>query len=127
MLETRILQKRQGQRYANAVVGTERRSFCKQPTVTQHGANRIARKVMYCLRVFLANHVQMRLQNHSGNRFAPRACRFTDNQITDFIDLNGQAASFRPGLQMLAQARFAFGRTWDGTQAGKMRPDNGGL
>jgi len=123
----RIFECRQHQRHADTVIGTQRGLFGNQPAIAQYRPDRIAGEIVSTISVLLANHIEMRLQDHPGKPLPSRTGRFADNQVSGSVDRSTQATSLSPGFQGVTQTALIFGGTGNGTKRRKMRPDIGRL
>ena len=82
-----IVQDRHRGRYADPIVGTERRVVGDHPAVFDHVMDRILGKVEVRGGLLFADHVGMTLQDDRGMILIPFGGRLRDHHIADFIGL----------------------------------------
>ncbi|MPN16541.1 hypothetical protein SDC9_163886 [bioreactor metagenome] len=117
----------QNQRHTDSVIGPQCGFLSQQPAIIENRNNRIAQEIVSAVTVFLANHIQMRLQHYVRSMFSPRRCRLANKQIACRIDLRRQSSLMRPGQQLGAQGRLMLGSPWNAAEGSEMRPHGSGL
>ena len=77
----------QGGGHADAVVGTERRTFGLHPAIDDLRADGILVEVERRVRIFLAHHIHMGLKNDAGTVLIPFRTGYAHHDITRFVGL----------------------------------------
>ena len=99
-LEGRVLQRigiqhRQRIGHGDAVVSAERRAVGKNIGVVMAQAQAVLRKIDIAVRILLADHVEVTLQDHGGMVLIAGAGRLADDNVVRRILLPAQAALLR--------------------------------
>ncbi|OPZ13044.1 MAG: hypothetical protein BWZ06_01391 [Bacteroidetes bacterium ADurb.BinA261] len=85
--------------------------------------DRIFGKVMLDIRIFLWDHIEMRLQNHGLFRFETFGCRFADKHIANFILFSFQIERFAKIGNELGNLFHMTGRSGNLGEFIKMSPN----
>ena len=100
---------------ADTVVCAKGRPFRMQKSVFHIQLERIFLEVMFVTRIFLANHVDMRLQHDGRMILIARRSRLIDDDVPVGVLLVLQAVRFRETHQMITQRLFMIGTMRDRT------------
>ena len=95
-------QHRQCGSHADPVVGAERRPLGTHPAVVDAGADRVVLEVERHVRIFLADHIHMRLENHRRTPFVTGRRRFADHDVARRVAPVLQSVLLRPAYQVVA-------------------------
>ena len=115
-LDSRMLQfgisdsrKRHGD--TDTIVATEGRSFGFEPFAVDIGFDRVIHEIMGHVAVLLANHIHVRLKDHSLVIFISWCSRHAHNDVHRLIGYTLDTMLRRPSLQPAANFLLMFGRT----------------
>ena len=100
---------------ADTVVCAKGRPFRMQKSIFHIQLERIFLEVMFVTRLFLANHVDMRLQHDRRMILIARRSRLVDDDVPVGVLLVLQAVRFRETHQMITQRLFMIGTMRDRT------------
>ena len=99
-------QHRQCGSHADPVVGAERRPLGTHPPVVDAGADRVVLEVERHVRIFLTDHIHMRLENHRRTPFVTGRRRFADHDVARLVAPVLQSVLLRPAYQVVAYLLF---------------------
>ena len=92
---------------ADAVVGTKSSSFCSQPLSIYISLYWVVVKVKIHVNEFVTHHVHVTLQYHCFSVFISRSCRFSDDDVSCFVNLCVKVMAFAPVFQVLDHLFFS--------------------
>ena len=107
---------------AHAIVRPQSRLTGRHPITVYVSVDRIFLEIMLYGRVFLGNHIQMRLQCHGLTTFHSGRSRLTDQYVTHLILQGFQSQSFTKGYHKTGYCLHMSGRTGDLRKVIKITP-----
>ena len=108
--------------HAQTVVGTKGCSFSLHPVAVDAGFNRVFRKIVYRIIVFLGYHVHVGLQDDAPAVLHARRGRLADDDVAYFIDKGLQPQPLTEIDQKFGHLFYMSGRTGDLSQRIEMLP-----
>ena len=123
MLDSRIRKHCHSQRSTDAIVGTQCRLTGCYPVAIYISINRVSQKIMFHRRIFLGNHIQVRLQDYSFAAFHSGSGRFTDQNVSCSIPQSFQSQSFSKSFYKTSDCFHVSCRTGDLCEVIEITPD----
>ncbi len=125
--ERLVLHHGQGGGQADAVVGAEGRALGVDPFAPDLGQDGVLAEIVDLVRVLLADHVQVALEDGPHGRLAAGRRRLADQDVADLVALARQAQGGGDRKDMIPEGLFAARAMGDGQDLGEMLPEKLGI